>query len=98
MTSQLDLSPIVPWLFLCWVGAGVVAVVGLAIDQHHGRLPARPLLSAAWQCARIGIVFTAYGIGSEIYSHELISLTAFVLAMAVIVLIVFGIDWLTRNM
>ncbi|MGY8668444.1 hypothetical protein Q3C01_39585, partial [Bradyrhizobium sp. UFLA05-109] len=97
MTSQLDLWPLLPWLFLAWVGGAFVAIAGLAIDEYRSHLPERPLLSAAWQCARIGIFFTIYLIGSEVYSHELISLSSFVLTVVGTILVLVGTEWLTAR-
>lgn len=78
MTLSLNITPLIPYLVLSWVGAAIISVAGLAIAERKGRLPDRPILCTALQFIDIGSFFTVGILASEAHNQGLIPLWLFI--------------------
>ena len=63
----------IPYLFLAWVGAALIALVSLAIDEYNDKRPKRPILATSLLGLRIGAMFTIMIIVSAARSEGLLS-------------------------
>jgi hypothetical protein len=78
----MDLPAQIPYLFLVWVAAGVLALIDLAVAENRGRLAPRPFLRMLQQWIGVGGVFTVYLVTADAYRHGLLPLWTAILAVA----------------
>jgi hypothetical protein len=93
VTSSLDLAGLIPYIYLAWIGAAVLATAELVADEFRGDFSARSFRSAAWRCVSVGSFFTIYFAASEAHSRKLISVGPYLVAIIVACLLVAAGNW-----
>lgn len=72
----------IPYLFITWVDAALIALVSLAIEEYRDQRPKRPILATTLFGLRVGAMFTIMIIVSAARSEGLLSGKLIVVAVA----------------